>query len=184
MLPIEKESMFCFLSSGSGKHISNAPKLNGCSTVGLSTGSRKRKKPSKTCVWELLVTDAREVKLEVNDLKFPLAFVWFRDGFYFWKSAFVKQVQCYLGNCSSILAYLSSPSPAALLMLLPWFAGICCPERLPYLAYSLTYCHVWLPAHALRSVYQYNSRERQTGESNCGPWWWIACDARSKCWLA
>lgn len=40
-----------------------------------STGSsNKKKKKKKTYVWGLLVTDAREIKIEVNDLKFPLVF--------------------------------------------------------------------------------------------------------------
>lgn len=42
--------------------------------VNSQWGAAREKKPSKTCVWELLVTDAREIKIEVNDLKFPLAF--------------------------------------------------------------------------------------------------------------
>lgn len=42
-----------------------------------STGSSKnlkKKKKGKTCVWDLLVADTREIKIEVNDLKFSFVF--------------------------------------------------------------------------------------------------------------
>lgn len=37
------------------------------------TESREGKKKGKTCIWGLLVSDTREIKIEVSNLKFPLA---------------------------------------------------------------------------------------------------------------